>query len=243
MIDRGPGSRLFLSGFLILAGTLLFLGNLGILPIRNIWEFWPLVVVALGFTRIISGPDLVGRLFGGLIVIVGVLFVLVNIGVIQIRSHDRSWPISILLFVVGSVMLIKVLDNSDPATRKWTGFRPLRMWDPANGLGDFTLMGAVKRRIDDPDFRGGSSMAILGSIELDLRRVKKPDSGEIIRVDVSTILGSAKIRIPENWRVQIHGASILGAYEDKTVPPNVGADAPILVITGYSFLGAVEIED
>jgi predicted membrane protein len=243
MTNRGPGSRLFLAGFLILAGTLLFLGNLGILPVRNIWAYWPLVVVALGLTRIMNGPDLVVRLFGGLVVLIGSTFLLVNLGVIQIRNHDRSWPISILLIVLGITMLIRVLDKSDPTLLKWTGFRPLRTGDAASGLTDFTVMGTVKRRIDNADFKGGNSMVILGSIELDLRRIRMAEPGQTIYLEVSSMLGSAKIRVPENWRVQIHGASILGTYEDKTVPPNVGADAPTLVITGYSFMSTIEIED
>jgi hypothetical protein len=43
--------------------------------------------------------------------------------------------------------------------------------------------------------------------------------------------------------VQIHGASILGTYEDKTVPANATPDSPGLVITGYSFMSAIEVED
>ncbi len=64
-----------------------------------------------------------------------------------------------------------------------------------------------------------------------------------VGVDVNALFGAVKIRIPETWRVNLNGSSILGVFEDKTVPPNTGPDAPVLVITGYSAFSAVEIEN
>jgi predicted membrane protein len=237
-----PRSRLFFAGFLIVAGTLLFLGNLGILPSFNIWSFWPLLIVALGISKIANSRDSANRLLGFLLSFFGLFFLLVTLGLIQIRARDHSWPISMLLIAFGLAMLIKVLEERDPARPMWTGFRPLRRSTP-NGLSDFTVMGTVKRRVDTVDYRGGNALSVLGNIELDLRHARITDPSQIVHLEVSAILGSAKIRVPENWRVQMHGASILGTYEDKTIPPNTAAAAPTLVITGFSFMSAVEVED
>lgn len=116
------------------------------------------------------------------------------------------------------------------------------MSGPGNELNDFTLMGSIKRRFDASDFRGGNALCVLGNIELDLRH-SDISPGQTITLEVSAILGAAKIRVPEHWRVQIHGASILGTYEDKTVPANSTPDSPGLVITGYSFMSSIEVED
>jgi predicted membrane protein len=104
-------------------------------------------------------------------------------------------------------------------------------------------MGSIKRRYDSSDFRGGYALSVLGSIELDLRHSQVFEPGQTITLELSAILGSAKVRVPENWRVQIRGASILGTYEDKTVPVNASPDSPSLIITGYSFMSTVEVED
>jgi hypothetical protein len=112
-----------------------------------------------------------------------------------------------------------------------------------NGLTDFTLMGSVKRRVDTDDFRGGNALSVLGNIELDLRHARIAEPGQTTYLEVSAILGGAKIRVPDTWRVQIRGASIMGNYEDKTIPPNVGVNAPTLVITGFSLMSTIEIED
>ena len=45
----GPrGRRIFLAVFLIVAGTLLFLGNLGLLPIHSLWDLVPIGMIVLG---------------------------------------------------------------------------------------------------------------------------------------------------------------------------------------------------
>ncbi len=41
-------ARLFFSVVLIAAGVLLFLSNLGILPIRDVWAFWPVLPLVGG---------------------------------------------------------------------------------------------------------------------------------------------------------------------------------------------------
>jgi hypothetical protein len=240
--NRSRGSRLFLAGFLIVAGTLLFLSNLGILPIRSVWLYWPLIVIGFGISRIIRGPELPLRLFGGLLTLVGSLFLLINLNVIRVRVHDNSWPISILLICLGLVMLFKILDQRDPRPSGWAGFRPPRM-GARDGLSDFTLLGSVKRRIDATDFSGGTALSVLGSLELDLRHARTSEPGQTIQLEVSAILGAAKIRVPEHWRIQMRGTSIMGTYEDKTIPPNAGSDAPTLVITGISVMSSIEVED
>jgi predicted membrane protein len=240
---RSPGARLFMAAFLIVAGTLLFLGNLGVLPIQSIWSFWPLLIAGFGISKMVNTPDRTHRLLGALLTVFGVLFTLINIGVIHIRARDHSWPISMLLIAFGLAMLIKVLDRRDPGRPMWSSFRREPPGDAANLLSDLAVMGSVKRRLDAADFRGGSALTILGSIELDLRHSRITDPGQTIYLEVSAILGSAKIRVPENWRVRIHGAGIMGNYEDKTVPAAACAEGPTLFVSGYALMAEVEIED
>ena len=242
LMNRSPGSRLIMACVLIVAGSVLFLGNLGLLPHFNIWSFWPLVIIALGVSRIFNSTDSVNRGLGFLLSFFGVVYLLISLGLIEVRARDHSWPISLLLIGFGLAMLIRVLEQRGSPQQQWKGFESLRMAVP-NGLNDFTVMGSVKRRVDTADYRGGASLSILGSIELDLRHARIQEPGQVVELEVSAILGSAKVRVPENWRIEIRGASILGTYEDKTIPPSSAATAPILVVSGYSFMSTVEIED
>jgi hypothetical protein len=237
-----PGSHLFFAGFLIVAGTLLFLGNLGVLPVQTIWSYWPLLIVGLGMLKISNASDLSQRMLGILIACFGVVFLLISLGVIRIHSRDHSWPISMLLIAFGLAMLIRVLDKREPGRPVWSGFLRPPAGDAATTLRDVCVLSEIKRRVNAADFRGGNALTILGNIELDFRHANA-QPGQTIHLEVSAILGAAKIRVPDYWRTRIHGSSVLGSYEDKTVPSNAGPDAPTLVLTGYSVLGSVEIED
>jgi hypothetical protein len=238
----GAGSRLFFAGFLIVAGTLLFLGNLGILPVQTVWSYWPVLIVGLGMLKISNAFDLSQRLLGLLIACFGVVFLLISLGVIRIHSRDHSWPISMLLIAFGLATLIRVLDKRPPERPMRGGFLGAPASDAATTLRDLCVLSEIKRRVDAADFRGGNAFTVLGNIELDLRH-SNAQPGQTIYLEVSAILGAAKIRVPDYWRTQIHGSSVLGSYEDKTVPSNIGPDAPTLVLTGFSVLGSVEIED
>jgi cell wall-active antibiotic response 4TMS protein YvqF len=51
----GPRTpRIFFAAFLILAGTLLFLGNLGLLPIHSFWDLVPVGMIVLGLIRLLQ---------------------------------------------------------------------------------------------------------------------------------------------------------------------------------------------
>jgi predicted membrane protein len=239
---RGTGSRGFFACFLIVAGSLLFLGNLGILPIRHVWSYWPLLIVGLGISKVLNSSDIVHRLFGAMVAFLGTIFLLVNLDVIHIRANDGSWPISILLIAFGMAMLLKTLHRRDPGEPLWGNFHRPVPGDGVNTLSDMSILGAIKRRVESPQFRGGHALSVLGSVELDLRHAGLLP-GQTAYLEVSAILGSAKIRVPSSWRIQIHGTGIMGTYEDKTVPTMIGPDSPILIITGSSFMSAVEIED
>jgi hypothetical protein len=166
----GAGSRLFFAGFLIVAGTLLFLGNLGILPIRHIWLYWPLLLIGFGFSKIVNGPDLAMRLFGALFSFLGAVFLLINLDILHVRTHDGSWPISILLIAIGATMLIKLVQKPNPDRPMWTHFRrPISVNGTANELNDFTLMGSIKRRFDAADFRGGNALCLICAIRRSCR--------------------------------------------------------------------------
>jgi len=240
----GPnGPRIFFAVFLIVAGTLLFLGNLGLLPIHSLWDLVPIGMIVLGFVRMLQCPRAGGRVYGGLLIIFGVLFLLVNLGVLHISARDGSWPLSILFIVFGIGLLIKVLE----ADRDHHPLR-LRRWsrtangDKANVLEEIAAFGAVRRKLDTPDFRGGEIRTVFGEVKIDLSR-SGIASQDPVTIDATAVFGAIKIRVPDTWRVNISGMGVLGAYEDRTIPPNQIAGSPLVNITGFSMFGSVEIEN
>jgi predicted membrane protein len=244
MIRQGGRSRVALSGILIAIGVLLFLSNLGIIPIRNMWNFWPTIPIAIGLGSLASARNTVGRLWGFLLMGFGAVFLLLNLGLIRLQTHDGSLFVSVVLIAVGLAALSGV---SGRPHRRWTGgphFHRSRIRpDFESTVNDYVVFGALKRKLESNDFRGGDLIAIFGNIEIDLRRALIAPVVRSAVVNVMAVFGAAKIRVPQSWRVAVSGAGILGNFEDKTIPPNTGPEAPTLIVTGFSIFGSVEIED
>ncbi len=236
--------RLFFSVVLIAAGVLLFLSNLGILPIYDVWELWPVLPILGGIGSFTHARNASARVWGVFLVVFGCLFLLLNLGWIHIRKHDGSWPLSLILIAAGFAALLSVLESSRKALPEVAGSVPGdARGDYRNSVNDFVIFGSLKRKLESFAFQGGDLMTIFGNIEMDLRRslIAPPATSAVL--NVNAIFGSIKIKAPQNWRVHVSGAGILGNFEDKTIPPNSGPDAPVLVITGVSIFSSVEIED
>jgi predicted membrane protein len=239
----GPnGPRIFFAVFLIVAGTLLFLGNLGFLPIHNFWDLVPIGMIVLGFIRMLQCARPGGRLYGGLLIVFGVLFLLVNLGVLHIHARDGSWPLSILFIVFGIGLLIKVLEagRNDHPLQRWAR---TAMGNNTDLLDEIAVFGSVKRKLDTANFQGGEARTFFGEVKIDLSRSGIAAPQESVTIDAAAVFGAIKIRVPDTWRININGMGVLGVYEDRTIPPNQIAGAPLVNITGFSMFGSVEIEN
>lgn len=238
-----PGSRLFMAIVLITAGTLLFLDNIGILPIHNIWDFWPVILIAVGVSKL-TCRTASQRLWGTFLVLFGVLFLLLSLHVFVIRSWDRSWPISLLLIAFGFVALIRTIESGQ-AGRPRVGFPGQPVAFSGNFLDEHSTFGSVKRRLDTTNFSGGQIHCVFGTVDIDLRYVQLGPGEKAATIDIDCIFGSTKIRIPETWVVNIRAAAILGNIEDKTIPgrTTAGVDPPMLIIAGQSVFGSIEVEN
>ena len=236
------GGRVFFALFLILIGVLLFLNNIGVIPVRNIWDYWPLIFVGGGIGRLINSRDTTGRLLGFLLISLGVVILLVTLHIVQIHTHDESWPLALLLIVFGVVLLVKVVQPS-AITRQSFGLPTPVAHDTSNVVNDVAVLAGIKRKLETGDFRGGTILTVFGGVEIDLRRSQITAPERTATLEIKAVFAGAKLRVPETWRVNIIGASVFGAYEDKTIPPNTGPNSPTLVITGHSIFSSVEIEN
>ena len=247
LVRKRCNSRLIFAIGLIALGVLLFLGNLGILPIHDVWIFWPALPIVGGISRLQGGQNSTARVWGILMVLFGSLFLLLNLGLIHIHAENGSWPFSLILIAVGVTALFSVLESSRKAQGE-AGTSSHSFWQrpvvvDEHSLNDFAVLGSVKRRVESSNFGGGDVTAILGNVEIDLRNALIDSSHRGALLNVTAIFGAIKLRVPQAWRVHMNGTSILGNFEDKTIPPNLGPVAPSLVITGLAVFGAVEIED
>ncbi|MCA1579993.1 MAG: DUF5668 domain-containing protein [Acidobacteria bacterium] len=111
--DRKRTSRVIAGGLLVFVGGLFFLQNLGVLHAGRIGDYWPLLLVWLGLTRLLGPRRAHHFASGAVLVVLGVLFQLDRLGVVWFHIHDL-WPV---LLVIAGIALI----TESYFVRRWTG--------------------------------------------------------------------------------------------------------------------------
>lgn len=253
--------RLVLGVLVIGLGILFTLDKLGYVDAGSLWEYWPVVLIAVGVGRVLQPRGCHGRGFGLVLILVGAWILLYNLDVIHQRVWDY-WPI--LLVLLGISMVFRAVGRPGGGSRGWRSRGPAMGLDdtapqstpgvtsagqaPAGTAADdasatvdcFALLGASRRRSVSQDFRGGSLTAIMGGCELDLRQASIRGGQAII--DVFAMWGGIEIKVPQDWTVALHGTPILGSFDDKTA--RVGGDgSKVLVVTGAAIMGGVDIKN
>lgn len=229
---RSGASGIVLGGIIVSVGLLLLLENVGILHVHDLWRFWPLLMIAFGLSRLLEGCGTAGKIWGALIAISGLLFLLDNLDIVQL-NFNLIWPLAVIGF--GVSMLWAALDRR----RALSGVGGASSSD-ASLVGIFS---GGRRRIDSTEFRGCDVLAFCGGFEIDLRNAAM--AGGKATVDINAMFGGVEIFVPDNWKVLMKGVGIFGGFEDKTIPPKTveGTPAPELVVTGYAIFGGASVRN
>ena len=239
LMIRGQGhpesSRVGLvwGALIVAAGVALLLDHMGFIAIGSLFRFWPMILVFFGVGHLFTRSNRVG---GVILIVVGTIFQLNNLGISHLRFADM-WPVAII--AVGLLLM-------------WGAMKPPLILKGVNGTGDtadvleaVAIFGGTERRIKSQTFKGGRVTSIFGGVELDFRDANI--DGDEATLDVNCIFGGVEIRVPDRWNVHSRSIPVLGGYSDKTrlsaAPPQ---DSPndkkkTLIITGTVIFGGVEI--
>ncbi len=229
---KKTSSRTWLPLILIVVGALLLFGNLQLFAFGWIFDmlldFWPLIIVAMGVSRIVSGKS---RDFAGGLQLIGVGLLLQILVFGWLPGNLLSyWPYA--LIVVGLWLIF--IQPKNKRIEKELASQRLQLRE---------VLRDARYSLACDGFEGGSVFALLSRIECDLS-----DCTE----DVVTMRLSMRVRwsavtlfVPDTWRVTFTMRHSIGAPLDRRVlgnPPD-GSAAPELQISG-SMLGArLEIRD
>src|SRR5215471_7987640 len=89
--DTG-GGRLFFGTIVLLLGILFLLQNLGIFYVARLWQFWPVILIALGIGRLVDARDWHRKLWGGTLAGIGAIFLVNNLGYLPWNVWSVLWP-------------------------------------------------------------------------------------------------------------------------------------------------------
>ncbi|HEV8375872.1 MAG TPA: DUF5668 domain-containing protein [Candidatus Polarisedimenticolia bacterium] len=220
-------SRLFVGLVIIALGAIALLDNFGVVRIGNVWRLWPLILMAVGLSKILRPRGSPGRGAGTILTVVGFWLLLENLGVWP-YSLGELWPL--IVVAIGVFLVWGALGNRPKG--------PLP--DDSSRVSTFSMLGGTEHRCKSQDFQGGDATAILGGCKIDLRQAAIK-SGEAL-LDVFAMWGGIEIIVPRNWSIVLKGAPILGGFEDKT-DSSQEAGGPRLIVRGTALMGGVEIKN
>ncbi len=242
--------RIVIGLVVVAAGVILLLESLEFGIDVHIWDYWPILVILLGLGKILQPKEFRQIFWGVLLIGIGALFQLNNLGIIDFWFDDL-WPIIIIL--VGIAILkgsrfkpvILCFSDKDRNTWKrdsWCGSFSDKKHSVSNGHIDITaILGGGDYNISSKQFKGGKVTAILGGCELDFSNAEIAGDEERVVIDTSVIMGAIEMRVPTDWQVILQGTPIFGAVENKTASPKESGKK--IIIRGSVIMGAIEIKN
>jgi predicted membrane protein len=101
------------------------------------------------------------------------------------------------------------------------------------------FLGSSRKVITSKNFKGGSISCFMGGAEIDLTQADF--NGQVI-IDVSAVMGGAKIIVPSNWELRNEIKPFLGGVEDsrQVQTPTINSNK-LLILKGSAFMGGIEI--
>lgn len=215
---------------LIIIGFLFLLDNFGIVDVGDIWQYWPVILIVIGFLKL-KNSNFQDRQSAFLLIGVGVAFLLFSTEILDRGELRNLWPL--ILIAIGVSMIFKHRDGN----RRRNGGKISE-----NRVDAAAIFGGMTKKIISKNFEGGNVTAVFGGVDLDFSDAELAEGESVI--DVFTMFGGTEISVPKEWHVIMKGMPIFGGFEDsrRNVESDEKADKK-LVIKGTVLFGGLEVKN
>jgi predicted membrane protein len=237
---------------IIVAGLLMTADNLQWFDASRVLRFWPIGVIVAGALKFAQSPSSSGRLFGGLIIFIGMMFAAEHTFRWNIEVED--WWLPVVLIGIGVFVIMRAQNPPAPKKPKRSVIvsagipgsateNPMGFTTSTTTAGDATvsevaIWAGKQRKVTSPTFRRGDLTAVMGGIELDLRGAGTAN-GEAV-IDLFVMWGGIEIWVPPDWSVSNEVGVLMAGAEDKSGGSQ--ASRHRLVVRGFAIMGGVEIK-
>jgi len=226
---RGHRGRYFWGVLIVIIGVLFLLDRMQIIGFWDVAsKCWPLLLVLIGLSTLF-GSRFKNFLAGSLLLILGILFEMSELGILKDGVWHYIWPVAIILF--GLWMILR------PSIRR--GFHPGTAAISEDELDISIIFNGLKRRVSSQAFRGGRISTVMGGVNLDLSGAKI--SGDRITIEISAVMGGVGLKVPKNWKLIIEASPVMGGIEDRTAQLHDDQTVATLLIRASTVMGGVEI--
>jgi Domain of unknown function (DUF5668) len=234
-------------------GALFLLDNLRIVHVSTWLAYWPVILIAIGLVQLVDSSFTGGRIAGGVLAVVGALFLGDNLGYFRIEQMWPLIPIAIGLFMLWQRTRPEYDYRAwwgrsqryrnwaqDRFTRESRGAGP-RFHFGGNAVHEFAIFGGSRRVVTDQDFKGGRVSSVFGGVFLDLRGANMVQNTAVL--EMASVYGGATVYIPTTWNLDVRGVSVFGGFSDQTVHPPVTPETKRLIVKGAAVFGGVTFKN
>lgn len=221
-------------------GVMFLLQNLGIIYVRDYWQYWPVILIALGISKLAQN-----EWGGAALTALGGVFLAINLGYLRGDVWRYMWP----LFLIGGgvTLLLRGMgvgyQSRGPSAFTSSSSASATVESSAeNRLNVHLAFSTTERKVNSQEFEGGEIHVAFGAAELDLRNAGTKQKE--IFLNVHAAFGGVELMIPDTWVVVLRGHGAFGVFEDKTHPVNPADPAkPRLILTGSAAFGGVTVRN
>lgn len=228
---------------LIIIGAGFLLDQFNVISFGSIFSlYWPMILIIIGLVGLF---DKRSSKFGNTILIVlGVMLQVNKLNILNVNVFSLIFPVILILIGINVLFskrksLFNKKRNELIHESRESEFGFDKNVDLDDQVDVSAFLSSVQTNNRSHEFKGGRATAILGSVEMDLRGASLYQS--IVELELTSILGSVEIIVPENWRVEVSGTPLLGSMENKS-RYNTDLNAPILRVKGFVLMGSIEIK-
>ncbi len=239
---QSSNSRIWFGVILVILGGLFLMDNFGLFwfDLRPLVFSWHSILLIVGIVILINHKNNPAG------------YILIAIGLIGTLRHtvpyffdfDFSdlWPIFILL--VGVWLIFKRNNNNhfhrhnrqfDFGASEFHKENVSEDQSSADLIKVDCIFNNIKRVVHSENFKGGSISTVFGEVHLDLTNAKLAPGTNTL--EVNTVFGGIKIRVPSDWKVQLNVSSVFGGFDDKRYNISSTPQDGLLVINGSTIFG------
>jgi predicted membrane protein len=238
----------FFALLLIIAGALLFLDNLSVLPVEDIRAYWPAWLIVWGFSIVYYKRTAHSAIWALTLIAAGVLLILGNLHILHVTA-GILWPL--FLIAAGAMMLVRPIYPAEwkerLQRRRRSHFAAQSGTSTFHGdrLDESAVFSSLNRSVESQNFEGGKLDSVFASIEVDMTQAAISSPTHTAVLEANSVFGGIEIRVPRTWKVIMKSTAVFGGCEDKTVPPRPEPGFPLttLVVTGGAVFGGISISN
>lgn len=236
--------RYFFGSLLIIVGSGFLLDQLGYIDFGSaISLYWPSILIFLGVFGLFDKDE--SRLGNLILISFGILLQMRRLDYIDSNIFNLFIPI--VLILVGFNLLIfrgimgknKVVTEDFKENFEGKNSKKRAAANSQEYIDATAIMSGIENKNNTDNFKGGRITAIMGGVEIDLRDAKLCEEGAFL--ELNAIMGGIDISLPDDWRVEVSGVPILGAWTNKSRGREM-TEGPILKVHCFVLMGGIDLE-